>query len=118
MNRINNLFSEKESEILSVYFTAGYPGIDDTCKVIKAMADNGVDLIEIGMPFSDPMADGPVIQQSNDKALKNGMNLRLLFSQLEGIRSKVSIPLIMMGYLNPVMQYGVENFCKKWFRIL
>ena len=113
MNRINNLFSEKESEILSVYFTAGYPGIDDTCKVIKAMADNGVDLIEIGMPFSDPMADGPVIQQSNDKALKNGMNLRLLFSQLEGIRSKVSIPLIMMGYLNPVMQYGVENFCKK-----
>ena len=113
MNRINNLFSEKESEILSVYFTAGYPGIDDTCKVIQAMADNGVDLIEIGMPFSDPMADGPVIQQSNDKALKNGMNLRLLFSQLEGIRSKVSIPLIMMGYLNPVMQYGVENFCKK-----
>jgi len=113
MNRINNLFSEKESEILSVYFTAGYPGPDDTCTVIKALADNGVDLIEIGMPFSDPMADGPVIQQSNDKALKNGMNLRLLFRQLEGIRSEVTIPLIMMGYLNPVMQYGIENFCKK-----
>ena len=113
MNRINNLFSEKETEILSVYFTAGYPGIDDTCTVIKALADSGVDLIEIGMPFSDPMADGPVIQQSNDKALKNGMNIRLLFRQLEGIRSEVTIPLIMMGYLNPVMQYGIENFCKK-----
>jgi tryptophan synthase alpha chain len=113
MNRINKLFSEKESEILSVYFTAGYPGINDTHIVIKSLADNGVDMIEIGMPFSDPMADGPVIQQSNDKALKNGMNLRLLFSQLEGIRSKVNIPLIMMGYLNPVMQYGIENFCKK-----
>jgi len=113
MNLINKLFSQKDSEILSVYFTAGYPGIDDTRKIIKSLADNGVDLVEVGMPFSDPMADGPVIQQSNDKALKNGMSIRLLFSQLEGIRSEVSIPLIMMGYLNPVLQYGIENFCKK-----
>ncbi len=113
MNRLDKLFLQKKSGILSVYFTAGYPGLDDTCRVIKALADSGVDLVEIGIPFSDPMADGPVIQKSNDKALKNGMNLKLLFRQLEGIRQEVSIPLIMMGYLNPVMQYGIENFCKK-----
>lgn len=117
MNRLNSLFSKKASDILSVYFTAGYPGIDDTRTVIKALAESGADLIEIGMPFSDPMADGPVIQQSNDKALKNGMNLRLLFRQLEGIRSEVDIPLIMMGYLNPVMQYGIKAFCEKCFEL-
>ncbi|HJX70311.1 MAG TPA: tryptophan synthase subunit alpha, partial [Bacteroidales bacterium] len=113
MNRLNNLFVKKKSEILSVYFTAGYPKLDDTVTIIKILENNGVDLVEIGMPFSDPMADGPVIQQSNDQALKNGMSLKLLFRQLEHIRSEVSIPLIMMGYLNPVMQYGIENFCKK-----
>ncbi len=118
MNRLNQLFSDKKTEILSVYFTAGYPAADDTRTVIKTLADSGVDLIEIGMPFSDPMADGPVIQQSNDKALKNGMNLRLLFRQLEGIRSDVSIPLIMMGYLNPVMQYGIKEFCEKCHELM
>jgi tryptophan synthase alpha chain len=95
MNRLNNLFEQKQSEILSVYFTAGYPGLDDTVTILRTLEKSGVDLVEIGMPFSDPMADGPVIQQSND------------------IRSKVTIPLIMMGYLNPVMQYGIENFCRK-----
>ena len=87
--------------------------MDDTVTILKTLENSGVDLVEIGMPFSDPMADGPVIQQSNDKALKNGMSLRLLFRQLEDIRSEVTIPLIMMGYLNPVMQYGIENFCRK-----
>ncbi len=113
MNRINELFSQKKSKILSVYFTAGYPTLNDTRLIIKLLAKNGVDLIEIGMPFSDPMADGPVIQKSNDKALKNGMSVRLLFEQLKNIRNEVNIPLIMMGYINPVMQYGIENFCKK-----
>ncbi|MBN2212820.1 MAG: tryptophan synthase subunit alpha [Bacteroidales bacterium] len=113
MNHLNILFAKKQSEILSVYFTAGYPGLEDTVEIITVLAESGVDMVEIGMPFSDPMADGPVIQQSNDKALKNGMNLRLLFRQLEDIRSQVSIPLIMMGYLNPVIQYGIGDFCKK-----
>ena len=113
MNRINKLFQHKSSRILSVYFTAGYPGLNDTVTIIKELAGNGADLIEIGIPFSDPMADGPVIQKSNDVALKNGMNLHLLFEQLSDIRSQVDIPLIMMGYLNPVIQYGIENFCEK-----
>ncbi|MFO7657839.1 MAG: tryptophan synthase subunit alpha [Bacteroidales bacterium] len=113
MNRINKLFDTKKNDILSVYFSAGYPQLNDTRQIIKLLAQNGVDLIEIGMPFSDPMADGPVIQKSNDAALKNGMSLRLLFEQLKDIRSEVEIPLIMMGYINPVMQYGVENFCEK-----
>ncbi len=113
MNRINKLFQRKSSRILSVYFTAGYPGLNDTVTIIKELAGNGADLIEIGIPFSDPMADGPVIQKSNDVALKNGMNLHLLFEQLSDIRSQVDIPLIMMGYLNPVIQYGIENFCEK-----
>ncbi len=113
MNRINTLFEQKKSDILSVYFTAGYPGLNDTREIITLLAKNGADMIEVGMPFSDPMADGPVIQQSNDKALKNGMSIRLLFEQLAGIRSETGIPLIMMGYINPVLQYGIENFCKK-----
>lgn len=112
MNRINKLFQNKKNNILSVYFTAGFPQLDDTVPTIKELAANGVDLIEIGMPFSDPMADGVVIQESSHKALQNGMNIKKLFSQLENIRSEVKIPLVMMGYLNPVMQYGFENFCK------
>lgn len=112
-NRIQTLFRKKDKNILSVYFTAGYPELDDTVEIIKALENNGVDLIEIGIPFSDPVADGPVIQQSSDKALKNGMNLNLLFNQLENIRREVSIPLILMGYFNPVMQYGVDRFCQK-----
>jgi tryptophan synthase alpha chain len=112
MNRIDKLFKEKKSNILSVYFTAGYPDLDSTVEIIKALADAGVDMIEIGMPFSDPMADGPVIQRSNEKALLNGMNLKLLFSQMKDIRNEVSIPILLMGYLNPVIQFGVERFCR------
>ena len=111
MNRIDNLFLGKKNEILSIYFTAGYPNLDSTAGIIKALAYSGVDMIEIGMPFSDPIADGPVIQLSNEKALRNGMNLKLLFNQLSDIRNEVKIPLLLMGYLNPVMQFGVENFC-------
>jgi tryptophan synthase alpha chain len=111
MNRIDKLFREKTTNILSVYFTAGYPRLDSTTGIIKALADSGADMIEIGMPFSDPIADGPVIQQSNQKALRNGMNLKLLFQQLSGIRNEVKIPLLLMGYLNPVMQFGIEKFC-------
>lgn len=113
MNRINTLFAEKKNNILSVFFTAGYPELDTTANIIAALEKSGADLIEIGIPFSDPMADGPVIQKSSQVALDNGMSLKLLFSQLETIRDKVNIPLIMMGYLNPVLQYGIENFCKK-----
>jgi tryptophan synthase alpha chain len=113
MNRIDKLFKEKKSNILSVYFTAGYPELDSTVTIIKALEAAGADMIEIGIPFSDPMADGPVIQNSNQKALQNGMNLKLLFIQLENIRNEVKIPLILMGYLNPIMQFGIENFCIK-----
>jgi tryptophan synthase alpha chain len=113
MNRIDKLFKEKKTNILSVYFTAGYPTLDSTVNIIRALEAAGADMIEIGMPFSDPMADGPVIQHSNEKALKNGMNLKLLFSQLYNIRNDVKIPIVLMGYLNPVLQFGVENFCIK-----
>ena len=98
---------------MSIYFTAGFPNLNDTCDVIRELEANGIDLIEIGIPFSDPMADGPTIQDSGTIALKNGMTLKILFSQLIDIRKEVDIPLIMMGYLNPIMQYGFENFCKQ-----
>jgi tryptophan synthase alpha chain len=111
MNRIKRLFENRTKNILSVYFTAGYPSLHDTRAIIKALAASGTDMIEIGMPFSDPLADGPVIQKSNDMALKNGMNLRLLFEQLSDIRKETDIPLLLMGYLNPVLQYGMEKFC-------
>jgi tryptophan synthase alpha chain len=110
-NRINQLFEQKDRNILSVYFTAGYPNLEDTVPIIELLEQNGVDLIEIGMPFSDPTADGPTIQQSSDVALKNGMSLEVLFQQLKGIRNKVKLPLILMGYINPVLQFGVEKFC-------
>ena len=113
MNRIDRLFKEKQRNILSVYFTAGYPSLDSTTGIIKSLADAGTDMVEIGMPFSDPMADGPVIQRSNEKALQNGMSLEVLFGQLHDIRKKVGIPLLLMGYLNPVIQFGVENFCRQ-----
>lgn len=113
MNRINKLFEEKKENILSIYFTAGYPSLNDTAPIIKELEANGINLIEIGIPFSDPMADGPTIQASGTVALKNGISLSILFDQLKDIRKEVSIPLIMMGYLNPIMQYGFENFCKK-----
>lgn len=113
MNRINNLFETKKENILSVYFTAGFPNLDDTVEIILQLEKNGVDLIEIGIPFSDPTADGPTIQRSSERALKNGMNLELLFEQLQNIRESVKIPLILMGYFNPVYQFGVERFCQK-----
>ncbi|PXV64470.1 tryptophan synthase alpha chain [Dysgonomonas alginatilytica] len=113
MNRIKQLFEAKQKDILSIYFTAGFPQLNDTVDVIKELETNGVDLIEIGIPFSDPMADGPTIQASGTVALRNGMTLSTLFEQLKDIRKDVSIPLILMGYLNPIMQYGFENFCKK-----
>lgn len=112
-NRINQLFRDKKNNILSVYFTAGYPGADDTIPIIRELEKNGVNLIEIGMPFSDPVADGPVIQHSSHIALTNGMSIKKLFEQLQDIRQQVRIPLILMGYLNPVLQFGVENFCRK-----
>ncbi|MDR1601341.1 MAG: tryptophan synthase subunit alpha [Tannerella sp.] len=113
MNRITRLFeSKKQGGILSVYFTAGYPSLNDTAPILEALESHGVDMAEIGIPFSDPMADGPVIQQSSAQALRNGMSLRLLFEQLADIRRTVDIPLLLMGYLNPVMQYGFEAFCR------
>jgi tryptophan synthase alpha chain len=112
-NRINRLFREKKTDILSIYFCAGYPDADGTAEVIRTLERNGVDMIEIGIPFSDPMADGAVIQNAATLALRNGMSLKKLFRQLDGIRTAgVRIPLLLMGYLNPVMQYGFENFCR------
>lgn len=113
MNRIKQLFEKKQKNILSIYFTAGFPQLNDTCNVIHELEANGIDLIEIGIPFSDPMADGPTIQESGTIALRNGMTLKVLFEQLKDIRSDVTIPLILMGYLNPIMQYGFETFCKQ-----
>jgi tryptophan synthase alpha chain len=112
-NRINTLFEKKKENILSVYFTAGFPKLDDTIEIIQQLEKYGVDLIEVGMPFSDPMADGPTIQKSSEIALQNGMSLKLLFNQLKTIRETVSIPLVLMGYFNPVYQFGVIEFCKK-----
>lgn len=112
MNRITNLFNTKKLGILSVYFTAGYPNLNDTTTILKELQAKGIDLVEIGIPFSDPMADGPVIQQAATQALRNGMSLKKLFEQLNDIRKEIHIPLILMGYLNPVMQYGFENFCR------
>lgn len=112
-NRINQLFETKKENILSVYFTAGFPNLNDTVQIIQELEKNGVDLIEIGMPFSDPTADGPTIQHTSEIALKNGMSVKLLFEQLSEIRKTVNIPLILMGYFNPVLQFGAEEFCKK-----
>ncbi len=112
MNRIDALFERKGGDVLSVYITAGYPNIDDTVRVIQSLQSSGVDMIEIGMPFSDPLADGPVIQQSSQVALQNGMCVKLLFEQLKDIRKTVDIPLLLMGYLNPVLQFGIEPFLK------
>ena len=112
MNRINQKLQENK-KLLSIYFTAGYPNLDDTTAIIQNLEKSGVDMIEIGLPFSDPLADGPTIQASSTQALKNGMTTNLLFEQLKDIRNTVNIPLIIMGYFNPILQYGVEAFCKK-----
>jgi tryptophan synthase alpha chain len=112
MNRITEKLQENK-KLLSIYFTAGYPKIDDTVSIIETLENSGVDMIEIGLPFSDPLADGPTIQESSTKALHNGMTSEMLFSQLKNIRESVKIPLLIMGYFNPILQYGVEAFCKK-----
>ncbi|WP_347924764.1 tryptophan synthase subunit alpha [Pontimicrobium sp. SW4] len=112
MNRINQKLQE-DKKLLSIYFTAGYPNIGDTVSIIQNLEKNGVDMIEIGLPFSDPLADGPTIQASSTQALKNGMTTEVLFNQLKDIRKSVNIPLIIMGYFNPMLQHGVEVFCKK-----
>ncbi len=120
MNRINKLFELKKKNILSIYFTAGFPKLNDTKEILQALQENGADLIEIGIPYSDPLADGPVIQQSSMQALQNGMSIKLLFEQLGkfqntplGVRGEGNgVPFILMGYLNPVLQYGFEKFCE------
>ena len=112
MNRIKNLFQQKNKNILSVFCTAGFPELNSIVPIIEELQNNGVDLVEIGMPFSDPTADGPVIQYSNTIAINNGMMLKVLFEQIKEIRSKIQIPLILMGYINPAIQYGFDNFLR------
>ena len=112
MNRINKLFNEKKQNILSLYFCAGHPTAGTTANIIRTLAARGIDMLEIGIPFSDPMADGPVIQDAATKALRNGMSLHRLFEELKDIRQDVEIPLILMGYLNPIFHYGFEAFCQ------
>lgn len=113
MNRIDQAFIDKKEQLLNVYFTAGFPNLEDTLSIAKALDAGGADLIEIGLPFSDPVADGPTIQESSTKALANGMTLNRLFEQLEDLRKEVSVPVLLMGYINPVLQYGFEKFCAK-----
>ena len=112
MNRINQKLQE-DKKLLSIYFTAGFPKLNDTVTIIQELEKNGVDMIEIGLPFSDPLADGPTIQESSTIAIENGMTTSLLFEQLKDIRKSVQIPLIIMGYFNPMMQFGIEKFCQK-----
>jgi tryptophan synthase alpha chain len=111
MSRIHQLFKDKKQGILNVYCTAGYPERDSTVEVMKALQENGVDLIELGMPYSDPLADGPVIQASSARALQNGMTISLLFEQLRDFRKEIRVPVVLMGYLNPILQYGFDQFC-------
>ncbi|WP_188051696.1 tryptophan synthase subunit alpha [Flavobacterium sp. GP15] len=112
MNRINKKLQESK-KIFSIYFSAGYPNLNDTVQIIQDLEKNGVNMIEIGLPFSDPLADGPTIQASSTQALHNGMTTQVLFDQLKDIRKTVTIPLVIMGYFNPMLQYGIENFCQK-----
>ena len=111
MSRLQALFANKKERVLNVYFTAGYPQLDSTTTIIQALQNNGADIIELGMPYSDPLADGPVIQESGNIALQNGMTIAVLFEQLKAIKGQINIPIILMGYMNPVMQYGFEKFC-------
>ncbi len=113
MNRIHYLFNTKQDRVLSIYFTAGFPKLEDTIPVMEAIEAGGADIIEIGIPYSDPIADGPTIQDSNMIALENGMSMKKLFEQLKGFRAKIHLPVVLMGYLNPIMQFGMEEFCKK-----
>lgn len=114
MNKLVDLFKNRKEKLLSVYFTAGYPHLDDTAVILRELENTGVDLIEIGIPFSDPLADGPVIQRSSEVALKNGMTLHLLLKQLSAVKNlHTGMPTLLMGYLNPILQYGMESFCKQ-----
>lgn len=113
MSRIAELFKRKQERVLNVYCTAGYPQLDSTLTVMQALQSNGADLIELGMPYSDPLADGPVIQASSSKALQNGMTISKLFEQLNGFRKLIQVPVVLMGYLNPLLQFGFEKFCAK-----
>jgi tryptophan synthase alpha chain len=114
MNRLTTLFQHKTTDVLNVYFTAGFPQLGDTVPILKALQDAGADLVEIGMPYSDPVADGETIQRSNQQALDNGMTVATLFEQLQGIRAQgITVPILLMGYLNPVVQFGVEKFCQQ-----
>jgi tryptophan synthase alpha chain len=113
MSRIEKLFTQKQNRILNVYCTAGYPHLNSTLPIMKALQQNGADLIELGMPYSDPLADGPVIQASSTKALQNGMTISKLFEQLKDFRKEIDLPVVLMGYLNPLLQYGFEKFCAK-----
>lgn len=111
-NKLTQLFQQNNKSLLNVYCTAGYPKLSSTTEVLFALQENGVDMIEVGMPYSDPIADGPVIQQSNMVSIENGMTIELLFEQLNSVKNTITVPLIMMGYLNPVLQYGLEKFCE------
>jgi tryptophan synthase alpha chain len=111
MSRLQELFANKKERVLNVYFTAGYPQLDSTATIIQSLQNNGADIIELGMPYSDPLADGPVIQESGNIALQNGMTIAVLFEQLKALKGQINIPIILMGYMNPVLQYGFENFC-------
>jgi tryptophan synthase alpha chain len=110
-DKLTRLLEKKQQDVLSVYYTAGYPGLENTLEIAEFLQQGGADLIEIGIPYSDPVADGPTIQQSNQKALENGMTLELLMEQLKPLDDAVDIPVILMGYFNPILQYGVERFC-------
>jgi len=111
MSRIAELFKRKKEKVVNIYCTAGYPKLDSTLKIIKALEENGADMIELGMPYSDPLADGPVIQASSTIAIANGMTIQKLFEQLKDFRKEINLPVILMGYMNPVLQYGFEKFC-------
>jgi len=117
MTRIKELFQRKQQKVLNVYCTAGYPHLNGTLPIMSALQQNGADLIELGMPYSDPLADGPVIQASGSKALANGMTITVLFEQLSGFRKEITVPVILMGYMNPVLQYGFEKFCADAARV-
>ncbi|RYZ98022.1 MAG: tryptophan synthase subunit alpha [Sphingobacteriaceae bacterium] len=113
MNRLQNLFANKTSNLLSIYYTAGYPELSTTVDIAEALERSGADFLEIGFPYSDPVADGPTIQHSSEQSLESGMTLNVLFEQLKELRSRVNIPVLLMGYLNPILQYGIERFCTK-----
>lgn len=111
MSRLKNLFQEKKQNILNIYVTAGYPNLDSTVNIMHSLQEAGADIVELGMPYSDPLADGETIQASSTVALKNGMKISKLFEQLKHMRDEISIPIVLMGYMNPILQYGFENFC-------